>query len=72
MSRRPQSVRWIDGTTCNGMTGLAIDRWGHVGSRTCPICEHRLDDVDGRGTHPNCDPTPAPEPAGVPPLAVAS
>lgn len=72
MSRRPQPVRWIEGKTSNGMTGLAVDRWGKVGSRTCPICLHRLDDVDGRGTHPNCDPTPAAEPGVEPPSAVAS
>ena len=52
----PGAAVWVEGTTSNGMTGLAIDQYGNVGSRACQVCEHRLDDVDGLGTHPLCDP----------------
>lgn len=54
--RRPAGAVWVEGITSNGMTGLAVDRYGKVGSRACQVCEHRLDDVDGLGTHPLCDP----------------
>lgn len=52
---RPATV-WIEGTTEDGLSGLAIDRYGRVCYRCCQVCLHRLDDVDGLGTHPLCDP----------------
>jgi hypothetical protein len=44
----------VPGETSNGMTGLTFDRYGHLGSRTCTACGHRLDDVEGRGVRPGC------------------
>jgi hypothetical protein len=50
---RPQ----VDGVTSAGTTGMEVDAHGRVAARTCPRCQTRLDDVDGRGTHPWCEPT---------------
>lgn len=51
---RPQ----VDGKAPAGTTGLEVDPYGHLGPRTCPRCQTRLDDVDGLGVHPWCVPVP--------------
>jgi hypothetical protein len=48
----------VEGRTPTKATGLEIDERGRVGPRTCLVCHRRVDDVDGRRTHPLCDPTP--------------
>lgn len=51
----------VDGRTPTGSAGLEVDEHGRVAARSCTVCTRRVDDVDGRRTHPTCDPTPTPE-----------